>query len=215
VTSERLRALLLVAAALAALGFFYWLSSTLGLLRPDSGLRERIAAAGPAGPLLLTGAMMVAAVVVFIPNGLIAALGGALFGFPVGFGCAVTGQAVGSLLCYAIARGAGRAPFRWALGEGARQVESFWGRHGFRGILLLRLLPFASFDAVSYASGAVGVPLRPFLLASVLGMLPMTALAVVLGDILLGWEGAVFLVTGGAVVLMLLLPLLRKPAAGA
>ncbi|MEM3085938.1 MAG: VTT domain-containing protein [Halobacteria archaeon] len=212
-TRERLRALLLVAAALAALAFFYWLSSTLGLLRPESGLRESIAGAGAAGPLLLTGAMVLAAVVVVIPNGLVGALGGALFGFPVGFGCAVAGQTAGSLLCYGIARGAGRAPLRWAFGDAARQVESFWGRHGFWGTLLLRLVPLASFDAVSYAAGAAGVPLRPFAAASLLGMLPMTALFVALGDVLLGPEGTVLLATGGAVALMFLLPLLRKPAA--
>lgn len=208
-TSPNARALSLIAAALAALGFFYWLSSATGLLRPGSGLREQVAAAGPAGPLLVTGAMVVAAVVVFIPNNLIAALGGALFGFPVGFACAVVGQSAGSLICYFIARTAGRAPLHWALGGAAEQVESFWGRNGFRGILLLRLTPLASFDAVSYASGALGVPLRPFAAATLVGMLPMAVLSTALGDVLLGWEGAVFLVTGAAMVLMLVLPLLR------
>lgn len=209
-TTERLRTVLLIVAALAALGLFYWLSSSFGFLRPESGLRERVVAAGPAGPLLLTGAMVVAAVVVFIPNSLVAAAGGALFGFPVGFACAVAGQGAGSLICHGIARGAGRAPLRWALGGAADQVEAFWNRHGFAGILLLRLFPFASFDAVSYASGAVGVPLRTFAVATLLGMLPMTAAMTALGDLLLGWEGALYMMTGGAVVLMFLLPLLRK-----
>lgn len=213
-TSERLRAILLIAAGLGALGLLYALSSSLGLLRPESGLWERIAAAGPVGPLLLTGAMVLAAVVLVIPNSLVGALGGALFGFPVGFACAVAGQAAGSLVCYSIARGAGRAPLRWAFGGSASRVEDFWGRHGFRGILLLRLLPFASFDAVSYASGAAGVPIRTFAAATLLGMLPMTGAFVALGDLLLGWEEAVFLVTGGAVVLMFALPLLRGARKG-
>ncbi len=209
-TAERFRTVLLIAAALVALGLFYWLSSSIGFLRPESGLREKVAAAGPAGPLLLVGAMVVAAVVVFIPNSLVAAAGGALFGFPVGFASAVAGQGLGAVISYGIAQGAGRAPLRWALGGAVDQVAEFWKRHGFAGILLLRLLPFASFDAVSYASGAVGVPLRTFALATLLGMLPSTAAMTALGDFLLGWEGALYLITGAAVVLMFALPLLRR-----
>lgn len=207
---DRARALLLMAAAIAALAALYHLSANLGLFRPESGLRERVAAAGWAGPLLVTGFMVLAAVVVVIPNGLVAAMGGVLFGFPVGFLSAFAGQGAGSVAAYLIARGAGRAPFRWAFGEGAAAVETFWRRHGFRGILLLRLVPLASFDVVSYASGAIGVPLRPFLAATLLGMGPTVAAFTALGDFLVGHEGVVIAITGAVVILMLLLPLLRR-----
>ena len=47
-------------------------------------------------------------------------------------------------------------------------------KRGFMYIFVLRLIPIVSFDLLSYAGGISKVRFRPFLLATVLGMLPGT-----------------------------------------
>jgi len=86
-------------------------------------------------------------------------------------------------ICFALARALGR-PFverlfsRRALGR----VDAFFARDGLRAVLVLRLVPFVSFDVVSYAAGLTAMAIVPFLAATGLGQLPAT--------LVYSWAGA-------------------------
>lgn len=61
-------------------------------------------------------------------------------------------------------------------------------------ILIARLLPFISFDIVSYAAGLTSISFLEFIVATGLGQLPATIIYSYVGGMLTG--GAKLLVTG-------------------
>ena len=73
-------------------------------------------------------------------------------------------------------------------------IDDFFKRHGKQSILIARLLPFISFDIVSYAAGLSSVSFLGFWVATGLGQLPATLVYSYVGGFLTG--GAKLLVTG-------------------
>ena len=67
-------------------------------------------------------------------------------------------------------------------------------KYGSKTILVCRLLPFVSFDAVSYFAGLTPIKFWPFFIATGLGQLPATIVYSYVGGMLSG--GARWLVTG-------------------
>jgi len=65
----------------------------------------------------------------------------------------------------------------------ARALDSAVGTEGFKLVLLLRLSPVFPFALLNYALSLTQVPLRTYVLASFIGMLPGTALYVYLGSL--------------------------------
>ena len=102
---------------------------------------------------------------------------------------------VGAALCFFIARSLGREPVEKLTSKGAlKSIDEFFKRHGKQSILIARLLPFISFDIVSYAAGLSSVSFLGFWLATGLGQLPATLVYSYVGGFLTG--GAKLLVTG-------------------
>lgn len=65
-------------------------------------------------------------------------------------------------------------------------VDEAIGKNGFKVVFLLRLTSVIPFAPLSYALGVSRVPLRDFVVASWLGMLPGTVLYVYLGSLVTG-----------------------------
>ena len=73
---------------------------------------------------------------------------------------------VGAALCFWIARVVGREAVEKLAGKnGIRQMEEFFQRHGTQSVLIARLLPFVSFDWVSYFAGLTSMRFWSFFLA--------------------------------------------------
>ena len=101
----------------------------------------------------------------------------------------------GAALCFFIARTLGREPVEKLTSKGAlKSIDEFFERHGKQSILIARLLPFISFDIVSYAAGLSSVSFLGFWVATGLGQLPATVDYSYVGGFLTG--GAKLLVTG-------------------
>ena len=73
-------------------------------------------------------------------------------------------------------------------------IDAFFERHGTQSILIARLLPFISFDIVSYAAGLTSMGFWPFFIATGMGQLPATIIYSYVGGMLTG--GAKLFVTG-------------------
>ena len=70
---------------------------------------------------------------------------------------------VGALLCFYIARIAGRDVVEKMTSKYAmNHMEVYFERYGKSTILILRLLPFISFDFVSYAAGLTSMSVASF-----------------------------------------------------
>lgn len=94
---------------------------------------------------------------------------------------------VGLLLAASVAWGLGRAlgpcTVRKIVGAGTeRRVEALVERYGAGAIVVARLSPVVSTDAVSFVAGLVGMGFPRFILATGAGTLPLTALIAWLGD---------------------------------
>lgn len=118
-----------------------------------------------------------------------------LFGWWKGALLSWTSAMAGAAVCFWIARFLGRdAVERLTSKAGLEQIDEFFDRHGKLSILIARLLPFISFDIVSYAAGLTSMSFGGFLLATGLGQLPATLVYSYVGGMLTG--GARLMVTG-------------------
>lgn len=148
------------------------------LVRPET-VRAGISRLGAWGPAVLIVGMALAIVFSPIPSAPIALAAGALYGHAWGTVYAVIGAEIGALIAFGLARILGR-PFVARMLTPGLLDEGAWGSRSewmiASGVLVARLFPFISFDAVSYLAGITH--LRTWLFAGVtlIGMLPMTFL---------------------------------------
>lgn len=128
--------------------------------------------AGAWGPAAIIGLMALAVVASPIPSAPIALAAGAAYGHYAGTLYVALGSELGAMIAFAIARMLGRCPVQRLLGERAD-----YGLLGSQTALTLavfgsRLLPFVSFDAMSYAAGLSKLHAWRFALATLAGILP-------------------------------------------
>ncbi|MGI6648825.1 MAG: TVP38/TMEM64 family protein [Bacillota bacterium] len=110
-----------------------------------------------------------------------------LFGWVKGAILSWSSAMVGAVLCYAIARVYGRSVVEKLTTRSAlKQVDIFFEKYGKWAVLVARLLPFVSFDIVSYAAGLTAIGFWEFFWATGLGQLPATLIYSYVGDMLVG-----------------------------
>jgi uncharacterized membrane protein YdjX (TVP38/TMEM64 family) len=115
----------------------------------------------------------IAVVSLSLPGALIMTLsGGFLFGPWFGGLAAATGASLGAAVIFLICRTAIGDALRGKAGSTIAKVEEGVRRDAFSYLLTLRLIPVMPFWLVNLAAGFVAIPLRTFLVATVLGILP-------------------------------------------
>ena len=101
----------------------------------------------------------------------------------------------GAAVCFFIARILGRdGAEKLTSKAGMQQIDTFFEKYGKNTVLICRLLPFVSFDIVSYAAGLTSMSFISFFVATGVGQLPATIVYSYVGGMLTG--GAKLLVTG-------------------
>ena len=110
-----------------------------------------------------------------LPAFLITFANAAVFGWWQGAILSWASAMAGAMLCFFIARALGRDAVEKIASKGVlKGVEAYFQKYGSKTILVCRLLPFVSFDAVSYFAGFTSIRFWPFVLATGLGQLPAT-----------------------------------------
>ena len=174
----RIRILAAVAVVLA-MAAAYWLlheTGAMATIRDGHALRQFILGLGVAGPLALIGLMTLAILVSPIPSAPIALAAGAAYGHSWGTAYIVLGAELGALAAFGLARLLGRDTLqRWL---GSRLPKTRLGsQNALMAIVFAsRLLPFISFDVVSYAAGFTKLSWWRFALATLAGILPASFL---------------------------------------
>ena len=135
-------------------------------------LEMLVARAGPWGPVLIVTLMIVAVVASPIPSAPIAMAAGAAYGHVWGTAQVVIGAEVGALIAFGLARVLGRDVLRRVFGD---RVDA--GLLGSQNALTAtvfasRLMPFVSFDMISYAAGLSRLRTWRFALATLAGIVP-------------------------------------------
>lgn len=138
--------------------------------------------------------MIMQAIVAPLPAFLITFANANLFGWVLGAILSWSGAMLGAILCFWIARILGRDVVeRLTSKAGLEQVDEFFDKYGSHSVLIARLLPFISFDIVSYAAGLTSMRFVPFVIATGIGQLPATIVYSYVGGMLTG--GAKLMVT--------------------
>jgi len=115
----------------------------------------------------------IAVVSLSLPGALVMTLsGGFLFGPWLGAGAAASGASMGAAVIFLVCRSAVGDSLRGKAGSTIAKIEEGVRRDAFSYILTLRLIPVMPFWLVNLAAGFVDIPLRTFLSATVLGILP-------------------------------------------
>lgn len=150
-------------------------------------IKEYILSFGVLAPLISFLLMVFQAILAPLPAFLITFANAALFGWVYGAALSWASAMVGALLCFYIAQFLGRDVVEKLTSKMALEsVDAFFERHGAYAILIARLLPFISFDVVSYAAGLTSMKLRSFLVATGIGQLPATLVYSYVGGMLTG-----------------------------
>lgn len=122
-----------------------------------------------------------------LPAFLITFANAAIWGWWKGAILSWSSAMAGALLCFYIARIAGRDAVEKLTSKFAMDsVENYFKKYGKHTILICRLLPFVSFDFVSYAAGLTAMGIVPFLVATGIGQLPATIVYSYVGGMLTG-----------------------------
>lgn len=122
-----------------------------------------------------------------LPAFLITFANAAIFGWWRGAILSWSSAMVGAVVCFVIARIAGRdAVERLTSKLAMESIDVYFERYGKHTILICRLLPFVSFDFVSYAAGLTSIGIVPFLVATGIGQLPATIVYSYVGGMLTG-----------------------------
>lgn len=110
-----------------------------------------------------------------------------LFGWVKGAILSWSSAMAGAALCFYIARFLGREFVEKLTSRTAlEKVDKFFELYGKYAILIARLLPFVSFDIVSYGAGLTAMRFWPFFIATGIGQLPATIVYSYVGGMLTG-----------------------------
>lgn len=147
-------------------------TGVLAALTEEPGLRDRIQALGIWGPLAVIGLMTAAIVFSPAPSAPIALAAGAAYGHLWGTVYILIGAQIGAMIAFGVARLLGQAAMaRWL---GRRPSLGMLGSQNtlMAVVFASRLIPFISFDVVSYAAGLTPLAAWRFATATFAGIVP-------------------------------------------
>src|SRR4051812_6778526 len=174
-----LRGLVLI-ATFAVLGYAVKAYGLFGLF-DESWIDAEIRGRGLSGEVLYIaiGAVLTA---IGFPRQAVCFLGGYAFGLGLGTTLATLASLIGCALAFFYARLMGRSFVLHRFPDRIRHIDDFLRANPFTMTLLVRLLPVGSNVVTNLAAGVSGVRAIPFLLGSVIGYLPQTAIFALLGS---------------------------------
>ena len=174
-------------------------------------VKEFVASYGIYAGMISFGLMIFQSVAAPLPAFLITFANASLFGWWKGAILSWTSAMAGAALCFFIARVLGRdIAEKLTSKAGIAQIDAFFEKYGKNTILICRLLPFISFDIVSYAAGLTSMSFGSFMIATGIGQLPATIVYSYVGGMLTG--GAKLLLSGLMILfaLSILVMMIRK-----
>jgi len=135
--------------------------------------------------LVIAFAVYVAATAFSVPGGLVLSLTmGFLFGRWVGTALVVVAATVGATLLFVAARYLFADAARRRLGSLGDKINAGFTANAFNYLLFLRLVPLFPFFLVNLAPAFTTIPLRTFVAATAIGIIPGTFVFVNLGQAL-------------------------------
>ena len=173
---------LLVGLSLGALLYLRqqgWDLSTVA--RHRAWLMGQVEAAPLLAGFALLGTYLVCTALSLPVGSLLTVVAGYCFGWPVATLWVVLGATIGSVAVFLAARGALHDTLAARAGPWLKRMEQGFKQDAFSYLLVLRLLPIFPFWLVNLVPALLGVPLRIFVVATAIGIVPGTIVFASLG----------------------------------
>lgn len=205
----------IVIGALVALYVFLTSSGLWSDLVNRQALDRWLNDMGPMGPLAIIALMTVAIVMSPLPSAPIALAAGAAYGHTWGTVYVMTGSLSGAMIAFCISRFLGREFVRRWFGVRSGPIFLSSQNVMMAAVFASRLMPFLSFDLISYAAGLTPLTFWRFALATAAGILPASFLLAHFGSELLDDDPTQVAITigilGAITLLSVLLAWRSKP----
>jgi uncharacterized membrane protein YdjX (TVP38/TMEM64 family) len=172
----RIGLLMLFVLALVAIYYFLQERGVLSLITDADKLKSWVNDLGYVGPVIIIAIMAIAVIINPIPSAPIALAAGAVYGHSWGTLYVVAGATIGAVGAFLIARSLGQELLTRLFGK---KVMLGWlgSQNILMGLVFVsRLIPFLSFDLVSYGAGLTQIKTWRFMLATVMGLVPASFL---------------------------------------
>ena len=131
--------------------------------------------------------MILQSIMAPLPAFIITFANAGLFGWVYGAILSWSSAMAGAVVCFYISRFFGRDLVEKLTSKYALEnVDAFFEKYGKNAILIARLLPFISFDIVSYGAGLTSMSFWSFFWATGVGQLPATIIYSYVGGMLTG-----------------------------
>ena len=178
-------------------------------------LVEFLRSLGWIGPFVSVGLMVLQSIIAPLPSFVIAAANGMVYGIFWGAVISWIGGMAGALVGFWLARMLGYNFVQKWLKKTTKlgRIDQISGDHGFAFILIARLLPIISFDAISMLAGLSSIRLGTFLIATGIGQIPGTLLYVILGHDLLHideYKNRLWMIAGILIGIIIIAKVVRK-----
>ncbi len=200
--------LLLVSAILVS--FLIYRDSLADLLSDSTALRHWLANSDIGGPFLIIGLLTIAIVMSPIPSAPIALASGALYGHFFGTIYVIIGSELGAIIAFTLARLLDLDLLKkWF---GIEPDNNLLGsQNTLMGLVFVsRLLPFISFDVMSYMAGLTSLRFWRFALATFTGIIPASFILAHFGSEMVEGDTGVILLTLTFLGLLSLAPMIWR-----
>lgn len=181
----RRQAILLIVTVVIALGAFVALDQLIERVSPwDYDDFERwMRDLGAWGPVVYIAFLAISMVIAPIPTTPAPIAAAAAWGAVEGAAYTLIAGAIGTSLCFFIARRWGRRVYEHFLpAKMVNEIDRVADRLAVRALIIVRLFPVLGPDMVSYAAGLTKIRYRLYILISVVFSLPSVILVSVIGE---------------------------------
>jgi len=174
---------LFVAAAALAIAALLWRFTPLAAYASTDRLMEWIGhfRQSPWLGVALIGAYVFGGLLAF-PLLLLITVTALIYEPLIAFPLALTGSVVNAVVLYGIGSKFIRGTVREAFGPTLKKVDAALEGRSVIAIAVIRMTPVAPFTFVNLALGSIGVPLKDYVLGTILGLVPGLFVLTVFGD---------------------------------
>lgn len=173
---NRIKTFILIICFFILFYLFLTSSSYYELLQDKAALINWIQQFNDWGPFIITGLMAFAIIISPIPSAPIALTAGAIYGHTAGTIYVVIGAEIGAIIAFLTTRISGIDFIRNWLDKSQLKYMTGSQNNLMTVIFISRLLPFISFDIVSYAAGLTQLSFWRFAIATLAGIIPASFL---------------------------------------
>ena len=208
ITRRRAALLLLLGVAVIAILIGAYLAYERWFPWEQAEIEEWIDGFGVWGPIVYIVVFALSMLFAPLPTAPMPLIAAAVFGPALGFLYTITATAIGSTVCFWVARRLGRPVLRRLTSQAALdRIDELGARLGIQLLIVLRLFPVAGVDYVSYAAGLTQMRFAYYIVISVLASAPILIFAAVLGDAVLERNREILIGAFVAIVLFFAAPI--------